>query len=163
MEKFTFFWSGPFSQWHPSSFEINDIIYNCAEQYMMAEKALMFADYGMRTRILHAANPADQKRYGRQVANFNLEAWNKEAKKIVFNGNYAKFTQNDDLKKTLLATHGTTLVEASPKDCIWGIGLSKNDSRALKRETWLGTNWLGETLTKVREKIEAVRLNEPIV
>ena len=154
MEKFTFFWSGVFSQWHPSPFQISGIWYNCAEQYMMAEKAMIFRDKEMHRRIISAVDPADQKRYGRQVKNFNEEVWNKAARNVVFNGNHAKFTQNEDLKKILLATAGTTLVEASPEDTIWGIGLRKDDPRALNRETWLGTNWLGEILTKVRDSIK---------
>lgn len=153
MEKFTFFWRGPFSQWHPSPFQVKDVTYNCAEQYMMAQKALMFGDFITRNTILSAVDPSDQKRYGRQVANFDQNAWDTEARKIVFEGNHAKFTQNEDLKQLLLATEGTTLVEASPKDRIWGIGLAKDDPRVQSRDTWLGTNWLGETLTKVREMI----------
>ena len=153
MEKFTFFWSGPFSQWHPSPFQIKDTWYNCAEQYMMAEKARIFEDPHTRNKIMSAIEPSDQKRYGREVKNFNQERWDKLAKGIVYMGNFAKFTQNEDLKKILLATAGTTLVEASPKDRIWGIGLRKEDPRAQDRSTWQGENWLGEVLTTVRDDI----------
>jgi len=152
-EKFTFFWSGPFSQWHPSPFVRESVWYSHAEQYMMAEKAMMFGDIEAHRRIMGAADPADQKRYGREVKNFIKKEWDEVARDIVFRGNYAKFTQNTELKEILLKTAGTTLVEASPHDKIWGIGLRKNNPRAYKRETWLGTNWLGETLTKVREAI----------
>ena len=153
-EKFTFFWSGTFSQWHPSPFQIDGVWYNCAEQYMMAEKAKLFGDTVTYQMIMSAIEPSDQKRYGRMVKNFNPDIWNQHAKDIVYRAIYAKYTQNEGLKKELLATKGTTLVEASPKDKIWGIGLHKTDIRAQKRETWLGTNWLGETLTKVRVQIE---------
>lgn len=104
--------------------------------------------------IMNAVKPSDQKRYGRQVKNFDLKTWTDHAKDIVYKGNFAKYTQNEYLKKTLLATVGTTLVEASPEDPIWGIGLKKDDPRAQNRATWKGTNWLGEILTKVRNDIE---------
>jgi ribA/ribD-fused uncharacterized protein len=152
-EKFTFFWSGVFSQWHPSPFQIDEIWYNCAEQYMMAEKARLFGDNGALQKIMSSVEPYDQKRYGRTVIGFDPEIWNKHAKDIVYKASYAKYTQNEYFKKELLATEGTILVEASPEDRIWGIGLRKTDIRALKRETWNGTNWLGETLTKVRDDI----------
>jgi len=152
-EKFTFFWSGVFSQWHPSPFQIGDVWYNCAEQYMMAEKARMFDDTNMLQKILNSIMPADQKRFGRMVQNFDLEKWNLDARPIVYRGSYAKYTQNEDMKEELLATVGTTLVEASPEDKIWGIGLRATDSRAQNRSTWQGTNWLGEVLTRVRYDI----------
>jgi ribA/ribD-fused uncharacterized protein len=120
---------------------------------MMAEKARMFEDSINLAHIMTSVKPKDQKAYGRKVVGFNKAIWDKEAKNIVYKGNYAKFNQNLDLKKKLLATEGTTLVEASPVDCIWGIGLKADDPRARQRETWLGTNWLGETLTKVRDNI----------
>lgn len=153
MEKFTFFWSGIFSQWHPAAFNIDGIFYNCAEQYMMAEKARLFKDDVMEMRIMKAALPSDQKRLGRQVTGFDLDIWNSKAKDIVYRGNYAKFTQNENLKQELLKTVGTTLVEASPHDTIWGIGLLRSDRKALNRNTWRGTNWLGEILTKVRDDL----------
>ena len=153
MEQFTFFWSGPFSNWHPAPFKVNSILYNCSEQFMMAEKARMFDDIETLKRIMNAIDPSDQKRYGRQVKNFDKDKWDAQAKDIVYRGCYAKFTQNEDLKKELLSTVGTTLVEASPEDCIWGIGLRKTDPRAKNRKTWRGTNWLGEVLMKVREDL----------
>lgn len=152
-EKFTFFWNGPFSQWEECEFEIDGITYNCAEQYMMAMKANMFKDDDTLDRIMEADHPREQKKLGRLVKGFNADRWNAVAKEIVYEGNYAKFTQNDDLLKKLLATKGTTLVEASPYDCIWGIGLKETDKAAKDRSKWRGTNWLGEILTGLREDL----------
>lgn len=151
MERFTFFWSGPFSQWHHSPFVIEGVTYNCAEQYMMAEKARLFGDAQAEARIMASPDPSDQKRFGRQVQGFSEEKWNAVARDIVKRASQAKYEQNPDLRDVLLATEGTTLVEASPHDRIWGIGLRKEDPRAQERSRWLGTNWLGEVLTEVRD------------
>jgi ribA/ribD-fused uncharacterized protein len=76
-------------------------------------------------------------------------------KTVVYQGSKAKFSQNSSLKKELLATKGYTLVESSPYDNIWGIGLKEGDPRTLDRSTWQGTNWLGEVLTNLREEFLA--------
>jgi len=156
MEKFTFFWSGPFSNWHPSPFEIDGVWYNCSEQYMMAEKARLFNDKVNLAKIMASPDPSDQKAYGRLVQGFDKAKWESVAKDVMYKGCLAKFSQDRGLKVVLLATEGTTLVEASPEDRIWGIGLSKNDPRAKDRAQWRGTNWLGETLNKVRDYLKSV-------
>lgn len=157
MEKFTFFWNGPFSQWHLCKFVVDGIEYNCAEQFMMAEKARLFNDEETEKQIMETKSPREQKKLGRKVKNFDVDKWNESAKKIVYTGNKAKFTQNDYLKQKLLETRGTTLVEASPYDKIWGISLPEDDPRALNRETWKGTNWLGEVLTQLRDDLDGIR------
>ena len=150
-EKFTFFYQGVFSQWYPCTFKIEGVGYNCAEQFMMATKARLMYDDISLAKIMATTSPKEQKKLGREILNFDVEGWNKCAKDFVFVGNYAKFNQNPDLKKILMETVGTTLVEASPYDKIWGIGLSSSDPRAQYRNTWEGTNWLGEVLTTLRE------------
>jgi hypothetical protein len=152
-EQFVFFWGGPFSQWHLSKFNIDGIEYNCCEQYMMAEKVRMFNDNISLKEIMKSSNPKEQKKIGREVKGFIVDDWEKVARDIVYKGNWAKFTQNKKLKDILIQTKGKTLVEASPYDKIWGIGLDEKDPRALDKEKWLGKNWLGEVLTKVREDI----------
>jgi len=160
IEAFTFFWDGPFSQWRRCKFKIEGILYNCAEQFMMAEKARYFTDDAALSAIMRASTPRVQKQIGRQIEGFDSDEWeHTEANgrpfcwNVVYRGNLAKFSQNQDLLRKLLATSGTTLVEASPIDAIWGIGLSADDPRALDRSTWLGSNWLGEVLTSVREQL----------
>ncbi len=150
-EKFTFFWSGPFSQWYPSEFMIDGRTFNCAEQFMMWSKARFFNDSITAEKIMLTRKPKEQKALGREVVGFNNEDWDANAREFVYIGNMNKYKQNPKLMEKLLATEGTTLVEASPYDKIWGIGLREGDVRSLKRETWEGTNWLGETLTRLRD------------
>jgi len=156
-EQFTFFWNGPFSQWYYSYFTIDTIEYNCAEQYMMAEKARLFKDEETLRMIMESDSPKVQKKLGRQVQNFDFDTWTEDEENgrprcwnIVHRGNVAKFTQNAHLLHRLENTEGTTLVEASPYDKIWGIGLRESDPAAQRRIDWLGKNWLGEVLTDVR-------------
>lgn len=162
MERFTFFWNGPFSQWEPSCFVLDGIDYNCAEQYMMAEKARRFEDEEALEQILEAEDPRTQKSLGRVVQGFTVDGWEEDQDNgypfcwnVVWRGSMAKFSQNAHLLRDLLATEGTTLVEASPHDRIWGIGLRESDSRARSREHWRGRNWLGEVLTHARAHLVA--------
>jgi ribA/ribD-fused uncharacterized protein len=155
VERFTFFWSGPFSQWHRSRFTIDGMLYETAEQYMMAEKARLFGDEEACRRIMAAPDPRDQKALGRKVRDFDRDRWSDVARDIVHRGNRAKFTTHRDLLAALFDTEGTTLVEASPFDTIWGIGLAADNPDALDRTKWRGTNWLGEILTRLRDTLLA--------
>lgn len=154
-EKFTFFWEtrSPFSQWHPSDFTVEGVEFNCAEQYMMYQKAQLFKDEQIARQILLTKKPRDQKALGRKVRNFDTTVWNNHCKQIVYDANYAKFTQNEALKEALFATVGTTLVEASPYDKIWGIGLTADHPDAQDKSKWQGTNWLGEVLNQLRDNL----------
>jgi len=156
-EKFTFFWKSdsPFSQWYPAVFVIDEVRFNSAEQYMMYRKAMLFGDEEMAQRILSAPSPQTQKALGKNVRHFVESVWEENCREIVYTGNYAKFMQNAELKKALLATAGTTLVEASPYDRIWGVGLAADDPRIRDRKKWRGKNLLGEILTKLREDLIA--------
>ena len=153
-EKFTFFYGGPASQWAASTFAIDGVKYNCAEQYMMAQKAILFDDAAALQIIMNTDNPKIQKAAGRTVKGFDKILWEQNAKLFVYRANLAKFTQNGEFLEWLLATDGTTLVEASPWDKIWGIGLDASDPKAKDRLTWEGTNWLGEIITQVREDLK---------
>ncbi|MGZ0041432.1 NADAR family protein [Paenibacillus ottowii] len=155
MEKFTFFYRShsPFSQWYPCEFVVDGLEFNCAEQYMMLKKAQLFGDEEAALKIMQAPTPREQKARGRSVRGFTQSLWEANCQQFVYDGNYAKFTQNVNLLKHLLKTKGTTLVEASPTDTIWGVGLAENDARIQHRKLWRGTNWLGEILTNLREDL----------
>lgn len=151
--KFTFFWDGPFSQWHESPMVIDSKEYNCCEQYMMYRKASLFGDTISAKKIMLTDYPWEQKRLGRLVRPFDDSIWMEIAEDVVYKGNYAKFTQNKDLLQYLLDTEGTTIVEASPFDHRWGIGLSEEKAKVTDPDKWPGQNLLGKVLTKLRDNI----------
>jgi ribA/ribD-fused uncharacterized protein len=156
MSAYTFFFTeaSPFSQWFRCSFTEGGHTFNCAEQFMMHGKAVLFGDAEVAEKILTAAHPREHKALGRKVKSFDDKVWKASRERIVLAGNRAKFTQNAELKELLLATKGTELVEASPYDKIWGIGLAASDPRAQDPSQWRGQNLLGRILTQLREELQ---------
>ena len=120
---------------------------------MMAEKARLFNDREIRDRILQAQHPGEAKKLGRMVKSFNQALWEKERFDIVIKGNIAKFSQNEALRNYILGTKNRVLVEASPRDRIWGIGLTANDPKAENPYQWQGLNLLGFALMETRKSI----------
>lgn len=142
-----------FSQWWQSPFSVHDTLYDTAEHWMMAKKAELFGDIEMRGKILNAPTPADAKKLGRKVRNFDPIIWDENCSKIVVDGNIHKFSQNSKLKDFLLSTGSRVLVEASPLDKIWGIGMSEKDEHVSDPRLWKGKNLLGFALMQVRDKL----------
>jgi ribA/ribD-fused uncharacterized protein len=149
-ERFTFFWKGPFSQWHPSPFKLHGRWFTHAEQYMMFRKAMLFGDLATADRVLCESSPDRQKAIGRLTNPFCPRRWAAFREAAVVEGNLAKYRQNADLGRLLIDTVGTSLAEASPYDAVWGIGLGENDRRAVDRTKWPGLNLLGAALEQVR-------------
>ena len=152
-----------FGQWQPSEFLVERIKYNCAEQYMMAEKARLFGDEEMEKAIMETTDPSTMKRLGKLVHGFDDGIWNKAKYSIVLNGNYAKFTQNRAMCEFLLGTGEAILVEASPLDVIWGIGLGAGNEKSQRPEFWRGRNLLGFALMEVRDEIARVWCNRDLI
>jgi ribA/ribD-fused uncharacterized protein len=120
---------------------------------MMAQKALLFDDIESYNKIMRSGNPLVQKSLGRKVKNFDEKVWAENRERIIYEGNIAKFTQNNDLKRKLIETGDAIICEGSPKDKIWGVGLRCDDPRVHDPNQWLGLNLLGEALMKVRNTI----------
>lgn len=152
---FLFFWGNEdyMSNWYKVSFELNGITFNCSEQYMMYSKAMVFGDTYHAQKILETNSQAKQKGFGRQVRNYDDKIWSEVRIDVVFEGIMAKFKQNENLKEQLLSTGDLHLVEASPYDQIWGIGMDEDDPDATNPEKWDGLNLLGEVLMVVREHL----------
>lgn len=155
---YEFFYGGIYSQFFPCTFTEMGVSYNSAEQYMMAQKALLFNDIKTYDKIMSLSNPYKIKALGRLVKNFNQEIWDKHKEDIVFNGNLLKFSQNKELCKQLLATGNKEIVEASPTDTIWGIGLAETDPDIYDKSKWRGTNLLGKAIMKVRDVLKDTKL-----
>lgn len=152
-DQYLFFWSGIFSNWYMSPFTIKDVTYSCVEQYMMAQKALLFEDEYTAGLIMQATHPRDIKQLGRCAKGFNAELWDEWKLKIVTRGCLEKFRQDEELKQQLLNTGDRTLVEASPYDKIWGIGMAEDDPNILNESAWRGQNLLGKALMLAREEL----------
>lgn len=141
------------SQWWPSPFLENGISYHTAEHYMMAKKALLFNDREIFEKILTKESPKDVKDLGRQIRNFDAAKWDAHKYEIVKQGNLLKFSQHEALKSFLLQTKSKILVEASPVDTIWGIGLAEDNVDVINPKNWKGLNLLGFALMEVRDDI----------
>ena len=147
------FWHTPsfFSQWTPSPITVDLVEYNCAEQFMMASKARLFGDDTALSAILASDDPREQKRLGRQIRYFSSKLWQSECENIVLHGNLAKFTPNEEMHLAFIGTGDRRLVEASPHDNLWGIGLSARDPRASCPDSWCVQNPPGQALEHTRE------------
>jgi ribA/ribD-fused uncharacterized protein len=162
--EYVFFWGdtpnrdgtiGPscLSQWFHAPFTVDGVRYPTAEHWMMAAKARLFDDEAAVRRILAATHPEQAKALGREVAGFTTETWHHHRVDLVAEGNLHKFRQNQPLLDYLLGTGSKVLVEASPVDRIWGIGLAADDSRAEQPDRWRGLNLLGFALMRVRAEL----------
>lgn len=140
-----------FSQWYDVYFEVDGVQYHTTEQYMMASKAQLFGDEETLCEIMKAYSPAEYKKLGRKVKGFDAAIWDERKLDIVVEGNRAKFGQNPDLKEFLLATGDAILVEASPYDKIWGIGMDRETALNGSIDDWKGENLLGCALMEVRD------------
>lgn len=158
---FVLFWGGWPSQWYPegersalpASFVVDGIKYPFAETWMMAEKARLFGDDKTLAKILKAKYPRAVKELGREVTPFSPSKWDRVSPRVVYEGNLFKFGQNAGLRRLLMATGDKTIVEASPDDTLWGIGMYMSDPRATQPRKWLGKNLLGKALMKVRKTL----------
>lgn len=148
-----YFWGGFLSQWYKCNFTDNTYVFTSAEQYMMAKKASTFNDFKTHDLILKENNPKNCKALGRVITNYNEEVWKNIREDIIFNGNLLKFSQNLHLKNMLITTEKRVLVEASPYDKIYGVGLKETDDAILDERNWRGENLLGKCLMQVREQM----------
>jgi len=161
--KYLYFWrhtgngvgSHCLSQWYPSEFQENKLRFKSAEHYMMYRKAQLFSDDKASALILAADNPGEVQALGRKIANFEEAKWESSRFDIVVKGNLLKFGSNPELLEYFLNTNPRILVEASPRDRIWGIGMDATTTQASNPFKWRGQNLLGFALMEARERLLA--------
>ena len=158
-DKYVFFWNGVCSQWHASEFEIDGKKYTCAEQYMMYKKALLFEDEEVANAIMRTNSPKEQKALGRKVRGFDKDKWEEVCREYVYEANYAKFTQNPFMLEELKTYGDREIVESSPEDSIWGIGMHETHPDILDKSKWQGKNWLGQAIMRVRDELLTENVN----
>jgi len=162
--KFLFFWGHTnktqtvnkacFSQWYSSPFTEGGNKFATAEHYMMFGKAKLFGDTVAMEKALNAKSPGAVKAVGRSVKGFDQAVWDANKFDLVVNANLAKFGSNDDLRDFLISTGKRVLVEASPVDKVWGIGLAQDNEAASNPNLWKGENLLGFALMEVRTQLQ---------
>ena len=144
------------SQWFDAGFVFDSIEYKTAEHWAMAQKALLFNDKVSFEKIIVSQTPKEAKKLGRKVKNFGPDVWNDHKYQIAIVGNLHKFTQNIELLNYLKGTQDKYLLEASPVDKVWGIGVSEDSAEAHNPYAWTGQNLLGFALMEVRDKISEI-------
>ncbi|MCM1273424.1 MAG: NADAR family protein [Clostridium sp.] len=145
--------NGYLSNWYLSAFAVGGITFSSMEQFMMYKKAKCFRDEAIASQILDTKDVSLIKELGRLVSGFDNNYWNGVRQIIVYEGLYAKFSQNEEFGEQLKATRDALLAECAVKDIIWGIGLSMKDPDRFDRAKWKGQNLLGYALMMVREKL----------
>lgn len=156
---YCFFWrsGSPFSNFHPAEYEYDGNVFTCSEQGFMHSKAVLFGDHAIAEEILKTTSPMKIKQLGRQVRGFKEKTWKNARVDIMYQHCFAKFAQNEHLKEALMRTKDKAMVEASPSDAVWGIGLNEDKARRRAPETWRGQNLLGQVLDRVREELREIQ------
>jgi ribA/ribD-fused uncharacterized protein len=155
-DKYVFFWGSELSNWYECRvpfIKYKGITFFNSEQAFMWEKAVYFGDMEIAKKIVETSNPKENKKLGRQVKGFDVEKWSQVNFQFMVDVNYAKYSQSPRLKALLLSTEDKIIVEASPYDTIWGIGLHWEDDDVLDESKWKGQNLLGKALMMVRNEI----------
>lgn len=150
-----FFWGSCFSNWFLTSFEYKNELFANSEQALMFEKARLMNDHVSKEKILKENDPKKVKILGRKVAPWDQELWDQKCLELMTDILIAKFGSNENLRSKLLATGEKVLVEASPHDKIWGIGLHYSDDKVLDEKNWKGSNLLGKSLMAARQKLKS--------
>jgi ribA/ribD-fused uncharacterized protein len=146
------------SQWYEGyDFTVDGVTYRTAEHWMMAHKARLFGDEETFARIVEAGHPRQAKELGRKISAFDEATWVARRFEIVTAGNVAKFGRHPDLNAYLLGSRSRILVEASPLDRIWGIGMAADDDHVAQPHLWKGLNLLGFALMEARARLAEVR------
>lgn len=172
-DEYVFFYGSVFSNFHKAKFTYSAFNekhqFFCSEQAFMWAKAKTFNDDETAAAILREdSDPMTCKSLGRMVQNYDDKVWDDRRWQIMYNVNFAKFTQNKELHDFITDERfdGKVFVEASPSDCIWGIGRAIGDPKIANRRAWKGKNLLGGVLTRVKrdilksENIEHYKIDE---
>lgn len=155
-DQFVFFYGSKdhFSNFYKTNFVVNGITFSCGEQYIMYSKACLFNDNEMAEVILKEHLPSKMKAWGRKVKSYDDATWCAQREDITYTGLLEKYKQNQMLCNLLMETGEREIVEASPRDRIWGIGMGENNVNVEDKTMWKGRNILGSILMRVRNQIK---------
>lgn len=153
IDKYLFFYSGILSNFYKVRFAHEGVVFPTSEHVFMYKKAMFFNDTDAAYKIISSFHPAEAKRLGRKVKGFDASLWEKRREEAMYEACLAKFSV-PSLREYLLGTHDLILVEASPTDSIWGIGMDERTKGIENPENWKGLNLLGKVLMRVRDTLQ---------
>lgn len=145
--------NGYMSNFYPCDFQdCYGFRFKNSEQYFMYAKCITFEpdNRDMLMKIINEHSPAEVKKLGRQIKNYDERIWGEKRFNYMVHGLWFKFSQNEDIKQLLINTGNCNIYEASPRDKIWGIGMGEEKARTVSKETY-GQNLLGKALMEVRK------------
>ena len=143
----------PLSNHSPAPFTINKKDYNSSEQMFLSEKCITFGQTAAAQNIMCMDDPGKMVQEAKVCRGYN-EKWDMEQEDIMLTAILGKFTQNEEHEKFLLSTGDKILVEGSPYDSTWGVGLAFNDPAIDNSQNWKGDNLLGKALMTARRLIK---------
>ena len=147
-----YFWGGsnPLSNFHKCDFQENDVSFTSVEQYFVYKKAHHFSDEVAKQKVLTLQDPVQIKRT--MIKGYDKAQWAPMSERVMEQGLSLKFHQDEGMKKALLATEHRELIEASPYDSMWGIGIGLHSESLTDKTKW-GSNRLGKLLMEIRERL----------
>ena len=118
-------------------------------------KAKFFNDDEKAREIVQfGSNPKIAKKLGREIKGYDEESWSKEREEAMYKAVFLKFSSDKKLSQQLIKTENKILVEGTPVDLIWGVGIKWDDNRILDEKNWKGNNLLGKVLMRVRKDLQ---------
>lgn len=149
-----YFWrnKAPFSNFYRRPFTYKGYDLQFSEQGFMLEKANLF-DLSKVEAIARAIQPDKAKALGRAVQNYDDAVWSSVRYDKMVEVLRAKFKE-PLMRNILLRTGDRVIVEASPYDRVWGVGLGMEDARILDEKNWRGQNLLGKALMDIRAELK---------
>lgn len=145
-----YFWGSIFSNFFFMPIRYKGIKFPTTEHAFMWEKANYFDDKIIANMILDIPHPNGAKSLGREIKNYNDKEWSKVRYDYMLEVNRVKWKM---LKDVLVLTENKIIVEASPTDRIWGVGLSQENPKILDQSNWLGENLLGKVIMQIRDEL----------
>lgn len=156
----------PFSNFYFSKFEMDGHVFHCVEHAYVAAKLrhLGSAAYSQALNFMHMKSRERGGQHPRQLkwlgssqeklaSKKEIEDWKKHQFERIAGFAAAKFEQNEALRKLLIATGNMPILEANPRDKVWGVGIAKDDPLLCEwseGDTRFGKNRMGRVLMSIR-------------